>query len=325
MLHNRNETGMDWDDLRYLIAVALRGSASAAARGLGVDKGTVSRRIAALEHGVGTRLFDRRASGWTPTAAGRKALASARRVETDIAAMLADLGGTSETARVGVRLTAPQWFCAEVLLPRIAAFQSAERWIDLNLSARSRVADLAEREAEVGLRNTRPPHGEFVVRKAGELGSAIYASQKWMSGRPPIVGRDDVLKHRLVGYPDRVGYVPGFAWIDAALRGHAPLRVDDASAIAAALRAGAGLGVIPCFLGDRDPELQRVTLEKHEETIWLVAPTELARTRAVRKVIAFTASRSPRTATRCAADLASRRNYWEIEGLLWATSCYGSR
>jgi DNA-binding transcriptional LysR family regulator len=279
----------DWDDLRYLVAVADRGSASAAARALGVDKGTVSRRIGALEHAVGARLFDRKASGWTTTAAGRKVLAAARRMDGDVAALLVELGGLTETARVGVRLTAPQWFCSEVLLPRIAAFQGAERWIDLNLSARSRIADLAEREAEVGLRNIRPPRGEYVVRKAGELGSALYASRKWLASRPPLLSREDVLGQRMVGYPDRITYVPGFDWLDAALGGRAPLRVDDAFAIAAALRAGAGVGVIPCFLGDRDPALTRVTGEVHVESIWLVAPIELARTRAVRKVSRFVA------------------------------------
>jgi DNA-binding transcriptional LysR family regulator len=238
---------------------------------------------------VGTRLFDRKASGWTPTAAGRKTLAAARRVDADVASLVGELGGIAGTVRVGVRLTAPHWFCSEVLLPRIAAFQGAERWIDLNLSARSRVADLAEREAEIGLRNIRPPRGDYVVRKAGELGSALYASRKWLAGRPPIVGRDDVLRERLVGYPDRVSYVPGFGWLDEALGGRAPLRVDDASAIAAALRAGAGLGVIPCLLGDRDPALARVTGEMDVESIWLVAPIELARTRAVRKVMSFVA------------------------------------
>jgi len=93
-----------------------------------------------------------------------------------------------------------------------------------------------------------------------------------------------------VGYPDRLSYVPGFAWLDEALSAHIPpLRVDDAYAITAALGAGAGLGVIPCFLGDRDNSLVRVAGEAHIETIWLVAPIELARTRAVRKVMAFVA------------------------------------
>lgn len=280
---------LDWNDLKYLIGLAERGSVSAAARGLGVDKGTVSRRVAALEHALGTRLFDRKASGWTPTAAGRRALACARRIEGDIGALLSELGGAAKGVRVPVRLTAPQWFCSEVLLPRIVAFQGAERWIDLNLSARSRVADLAEREAEVGLRNVRPPRGEFVARRAGELGSALYASRKWLAQRPPIIGHEDVLRARLVGYPDRISYVPGFGWIDDALGGRTALRVDDAFAIAAALRAEAGLGVIPCFLGDRDPALTRVTSEVHSESIWLVAPVELARTRAVRKVMGFVA------------------------------------
>src|SRR5437868_568267 len=78
---------MQWDDLRFLIAVSDSGSVSAAARNLGVDKGTVSRRIAALEHSVGTRLFDRKSSGWTATPAGRKTMGTARKVEAGVMAL----------------------------------------------------------------------------------------------------------------------------------------------------------------------------------------------------------------------------------------------
>jgi DNA-binding transcriptional LysR family regulator len=281
---------LDWGDLRFFLAVAERGSASAAARSLGVDKGTVSRRVSALERSVGVRLFDRKASGWSLTPAGRKALGPTRRVDAAISVMQTEIGGTTPEARAPVRLTAPQWFCSEVLLPRITLLQNAERWIDLNLSARSRVADLSEREAEVGLRNVRPPRGEFVVRKAGELGSAIYGARRLLDTRPPIVRREDVLGERLVGYPDRLTYVKGFDWLNLAMGNKVPaLRVDDALAIASAIHSGAGLGVIPCFLGDRDPELRRVTDEWYTELIWLVAPRELARTLAVRKVIGFVA------------------------------------
>lgn len=279
---------LDWNDLRYLMAVADRGSATAAARGLGVDKGTVSRRVAALEHALGARLFDRRASGWTVTEAGRRALKAARRCDSAATALQADLGGPGSVLRVPLRLTAPQWFCTEILLPRIGRLRTLADWVDLNLSARSKVADLAEREAEIGLRNLRPPLGEFVVRKVGELGSAIYASPDYLAARPPILTRDDFCREAFVAYPDRISYVPGFDWLNAAGLASV-LRVDDAAAIAAALRARAGLGVIPCYLGDRDPQLRRVTAQSCHETIWLVAPVDVAKTLAVKRVLAFVA------------------------------------
>ena len=125
---------LDWGDLRFFLAVAERGSASAAARGLQVDKGTISRRVSALERSVGVRLFDRKASGWALTQAGRTALASVRRVDAVISVMQTEIGGASPEARVPVRLTAPQWFCSEVLLPGIALLQNAERWISLGKS-----------------------------------------------------------------------------------------------------------------------------------------------------------------------------------------------
>ena len=90
---------LDWGDLRFFLAVAERGSASAAARSLGVDKGTVSRRVSALERSVGVRLFDRKASGWSLTPAGRKALGPTRRVDAAISVMQTEIGGTSPEAR----------------------------------------------------------------------------------------------------------------------------------------------------------------------------------------------------------------------------------
>ncbi len=281
-------TMLDWDNLRFLIAVAEKGSVIAGAKGLGVDKATISRRISALEHSLGARLFDRKASGWSLTAVGRKVMTSAKKVEAAVSVMLTDLGGPTTNTRTPVRLSAPQWFCSEVLLPRIGRLSEMANWIDLNLSARSRVADLAEREAEIGLRNVRPPKGSFVVRKVGELGSAIYASREYLNRRPPILTRADVLQEKLIAYPDRLTYVPGLDWLNTT-KSTPLLRVDDAFAITAAIRASAGLGVIPCFLGDRDPVLQRVTDEHHAETIWLVAPIELARTLAVKRVFDFVA------------------------------------
>jgi DNA-binding transcriptional LysR family regulator len=281
----------DWDDLRFLLAVHNSGSASAAARALRVDKATVSRRIAALERAVGVRLLDRRVSGWSPTAPGRRVIAAANAVDARLAALLADLGDGPLGPRARVRFTAPQWFCTEVLLPALGGLHAAAPWLDLDITAGSRVVNLAEREAEVGLRNRRPPRGEFVVRKAGELGSALYASKAYLAERAALRTRDDLRGQRAIGYPDALTYVPDFLWLNAMADRLGPvLRVDDAQALAAAIRSGLGVGVVPCLLGDRDGTLVRLLGEHHRETIWLVAPIELARTRAVRAVLSFVAA-----------------------------------
>ncbi len=61
---------MDWDDLRFFLAVAGAGSLSAAAKQLRVNTTTVLRRIAHLEEALDTRLFERLRSGYQLTQSG---------------------------------------------------------------------------------------------------------------------------------------------------------------------------------------------------------------------------------------------------------------
>lgn len=282
---------LDWDDLRFLLAVRESGSASAAARQLGVDKATVARRVTSLEAELGVRLLVRRASGWQPTAAGERAARTAREIERRISELRSDYASEHGSPRTPVTVTAPHWFCTELLLPALPKLLADGPWLDVSIAATSRVLNLPQREADVALRNARPEHGEFVVRRAGELGSTIYASKTYAKHHPALTKRGDWARQRVVGYPDRVTYVPGFRWFDeAAAQSPAIVRTDDAKALTEALKAGVGMGVIPCFLGDRERELVRFTDELHRETIWLVSPLEAAGTRAVKLTSAFVAN-----------------------------------
>jgi DNA-binding transcriptional LysR family regulator len=282
---------LDWDDLRFLLAVRESGSASAAARKLGVDKATVARRVTSLEAELGVRLLMRRASGWQPTAAGERAAHTAREIERSIGELRSDYASEHGSPRTPVTVTAPHWFCTELLLPALPKLIAEGPWLDVSIAATSRVLNLPQREADVALRNTRPEHGEFVIRRAGELGSAIYASKAYAKQHEKPGKREDWARHRVVGYPDRVTYVPGFRWFDeAATQSAGIVRTDDAKALTEALKAGLGIGVIPCFLGDRQRDLVRFRDELHRETIWLVSPVEASGTRAVKLTSAFVAT-----------------------------------
>ena len=294
---------LDWDDLRFLLAIRDGGSASAAARRLGVDKATVARRVAGLEQALGVRLLVRRASGWRLTTAGERAAGVARDVERRIVALRADFAGQAGAPRTSVSVTAPHWFCTELLVPALPELLDGAPWLDVSITATSRVLDMAQREADLAVRNSRPESGDFVVRRAGELGSALYASRAYVKRRPLPVGRDGWAQHHLIGYPHRVAYNPGFRWLDEMLGEVAGVtRTDDAQALCRAIEAGLGIGVVPCLLGDRSRELVRVGAERHSETIWLVAPTEMAGTRAVKKTFSFVASVFRRHASALVGD-----------------------
>ena len=281
---------LDWDDLRFLLAIRETGSASSAARRLGVDKATVSRRATRLEQQLGVRLLSRRASGWQATAAGERAAHAARAIERSIETLRADYASEHGAPRTPVSVTAPHWFCSELLLPALPGLLRQGPWLDVSIAASSRVLNLAQREADVALRNSRPAQGDFVVRRAGSLGSALYAARSYVEQHPVPQDEAGWKSHRIVGYVDRITYVPGFRWFEAiGGQSAAIVRTDDASALTAALVAGIGVGVIPCFLGDRAPELVRMGDELHREAIWIVSPSDAASTRAVKMAAAFVA------------------------------------
>src|SRR6266704_1679871 len=80
---------IDWDDVRYFLAVARGGSVRAAAAHLGVNHSTVLRRIAQLEERLGAHLFEKLPSGYRLTAAGEEVLELADRMEASTCTAIA--------------------------------------------------------------------------------------------------------------------------------------------------------------------------------------------------------------------------------------------
>src|ERR1700680_1600493 len=77
----RDCTMIDWDDVRYFLAVARGGSVRAAAAQLGVNHSTVLRRIAQLEERLGAQMFEKLPSGYRLTEGGEEVLDHAERME----------------------------------------------------------------------------------------------------------------------------------------------------------------------------------------------------------------------------------------------------
>ena len=95
---------MDWDNIRVFLAVARSGQMLGAARKLGLDHATVSRRIATLESGLGVKLIERRTNGCVLTATGETFLASAEKIETEFLRMQAALTGADVAVGGNVRV-----------------------------------------------------------------------------------------------------------------------------------------------------------------------------------------------------------------------------
>lgn len=267
---------MDWDDARMFLAFAREGSFSAAAKRLGVQHSTISRRIHALEKRLATPLLERSATGYALTEAGKKLTESAARMERELLSFEAASSGQSDAPAGELHVTAIANMASTILMPLFARFNAAYPNIDLRLEVTNNSVRLAQRDADVALRQTNTPGDSLIGTRLVTVASAVYGSTDYCaavtSGRTAEkwVGVDCCDYHR--------------TWTKQAWPNldHS-FCVDDTSLTVAALKEGLGVGFLPCFLGDSDPSLVRFREpeKKHELGLWLLYHRDLKNTKRV--------------------------------------------
>lgn len=279
----QKSTPLDWDDLRFALALAGAGSLAKAARILGVDHTTVGRRVEAVERSLGTPLFTRTAAGYALTADGARLLDPLRAVEEAVHAVqraaVPRTGGLTGT----VRVTSPETFGATWLAPRLAEFGLAHPHLVVELAASGRVLDLGRGEADIAVRFFRSQPQNLVVRRVGDVRYGLYASPAYLTRHPY---RGDLAGHRVLAPPPPCLEA---TWL-AALGGTASYLSELTIALAAAAAVHGGITVLPRYLGDGDPRLERLPRpDEPTEAAWLTVHDDLRDTPRIRALLDFLA------------------------------------
>jgi DNA-binding transcriptional LysR family regulator len=270
------------DGMRTLAAVSRSRSMSAAAQELGVDKGTVSRRLAALER-ERPGLFERRAGRIEPTEAGVLALTAFEEVECGLA-RLEEALENERSSRGTVRLTVPAPIATHLVVPALPKLRELHPEIGVVLLATSRVLDVGRGEADVAVRNVVPTGGGIVSRRVARVTAALYASRSYLAkrGTPEPRSLDG---HDFVDFEQGTYGQPPFEWLPAAVRrSRVVLRADDPTILTRAVAAGLGVGALPAFLADDEPALVRLGDDVSVTAVHVVVREgvrRLARVRAV--------------------------------------------
>lgn len=275
--------------VRTLAAACAASSMARAAEAMGVDKATVSRRLAALER-AWPGLFERRGGRITATAAGARALAALAEIEQGEARLRAELAAGPHGSRGDVRLTLPAFLARELVLPALPGFSDAHPEIDITLLATSRMLDVARGEADVAVRNVPPGGPGVVVRRACAFSVGLYAARAYVARRGPVAPRT-LDGHDFLDFEFGTISGPGLEWLPAAVkRARVVFRGDDAAILHTAARAGLGIAVLPRVLADRDRELVRVLPDELVTAVHVVVREEIRRMARVRAVAAWIAS-----------------------------------
>lgn len=289
---------MDWDDLRYVLAISRRRTLSLAADTLGVSHTTVGRRLRALEEALGVRLFDRTEDAYTPTAAGRDVLEVAERLESDLLALEGRVLGRDTKLEGKLRVTT-----MDLLFARyggsFASFAALHPSVELTVTSSDDLVSLTRREADVALRLTNSPPDYLVGRRIGRVEFAVYASRALAERVGPGAAYAD---HPWLHWDERLD----MRWLDEWLATHAhgariAMRLGVSSPVLTqAVVAGIGVHFLPTVEADADPSLVRIGPIHPEFTrdVWLLTLQDLRSTRRVRAFLDHFAELTPGRAPR---------------------------
>lgn len=283
-------TMIDWDDVRYFLAVSRGGSVRAAAKSLGLNHATVLRRIAHLEERLGALMFEKLPAGYRLTATGEEVLELAKQMEASALGLETRVLGRDQSVRGLLRVTLAPTLATHLLMPDFADFARLHPDIEMEILASGELANLTNREADVAIRvvydrKTLPLnlHG----LKGPEVFGGVYiASDRltaWQAGAPDPVRWIVISSH---GIPDwaRKSDIHGSG---------VPFKTTDGESQIEAARRGVGMTVLPCFVGEADTSLARVPgtdLQLHG-TLWILTQGETRKTKRVRLFTEFISRR----------------------------------
>jgi DNA-binding transcriptional LysR family regulator len=248
----------DWNDLKYLIAVARAGSTLAAAKSLRVNQSTVHRRLQELEKRLGCALVKRHSTGYRLTDLGEQLLARAIRVEEAVAELERAVSASGKEARGTVRLT-----CPEALGPRLIAASLIERFntrypeVRVEFVMSDRILDLGN-EADIAIRAKRPTDNALFGRKIADSPWALYASRSYIDRCGDVNSPDDLDGHSVVMFAGPLDDHHATQWLrSVAPKAHVVARASSVAALLLSVKSGAGLAPMPVIVGENEPGLVR--------------------------------------------------------------------
>lgn len=250
---------LNWDDVRIFLRVAQRGGLTMAAATTGLSPATIGRRITALEQCIGRTLFERSQTGYRLTADGRDLMDKALAMDASMKP-IEDWSRTSGS-KPGIRVSAGTWNNAFLAEHFSALWQPGDPF-HICFKTEEAFVDIAYRAAEIGLRNQAPEAGNLAARRLDTVAFAPYRAAGLDADAAPdwvAIGRDEALTRSANWLLDQS---------DARIVAWA----NTPQTLRALIATGAGKGVLPCFVGDRDARLVRAgpTIAALDHTQYLV-------------------------------------------------------
>lgn len=260
---------LDWDKLRIFHTAAESGSFTHAAEKLGMSQSAVSRQISALEDDLRLKLFIRHARGLVLTELGEQLFRTAHRMHWELQQVETQMSESQDEPTGPLLVTTTVGFGSSWLSSRINEFLLLYPQIQMEIKLNDAEMDLAMREADVAIRLHRPSQSEMIQRKLFTVHNHIYASKTYLAeyGEPTSLEDLDAGNHRIVtfgepvpSYLGDINFLERLGRPDGSAR-RAALKVNAIYGMMQAARAGIGIAMLPDYVVESEPQLQRILSE----------------------------------------------------------------
>ena len=282
----------NWDDLKFFLALCRKSKLIRAAETLRVDHTTVSRRVAALESALGTKLVEKTELGYRPTDAGEKLIPIAEQIENSALYLEDDIGGGGSQLSGPVRVGSPDGFGSFFLAPNLPKLISKHPGLEIDLVAVPRYVSLSRREADISVTLGRPTTGRLYARKLTDYHLQLFASREYLDQVGPVSKRRELRNHSLVGYIEDLIFAPELRYMEVVGKDlTARFRSTSLVAQRQAILSGAGIGVLPRFIAHDDKRLVPVLANDFRlvKTFWLLMHEDIRGIARVRETADFIA------------------------------------
>lgn len=274
---------LSWSDLQFFLAVARAGHLSRAARTMQVDATTVARRLRRLERDIGQTLFEQTREGQVLTDVGERLLARVEAMESaalDLEALRSVDRAVSGSLRVSVSEGFGTWFIAHYLHEFLQRYPQ----VTVDLVASSGFLSPTKRETDLAVLLARPRSGPVQSSKLSDYTLRLYGARDYLDAHGAPESAAALGAHRLVGYVPELLYASELAYLgEINPELVATARSTSINAQYRLIASGAGLGVLPRFIGDTDPTLVPVLPEKViRRSFWIVTHRDTHQLRRIR-------------------------------------------
>jgi DNA-binding transcriptional LysR family regulator len=252
----------DWDDLKVFLAIYENGSLSAAARVLKVSQPTISRRLKSLEDNLGTLLFDRLPDGLAITIHAERLVPFAKNMEQAASAVNRQQASFSneysEDISGSVRISMYEQV-AQFVVPHLPILRKKYPNIEIEIGITHTAANLSRREADISIRKCIPDLPDIIAKKLGHYHYAIYGSHAYIEKNPCALTEQRFTQCDWIGFDEEHINFSSQKWLRKKLGKKSPMiRSNNGVTILDAINYNCGLGILPCFVGDRVDNLQKL-------------------------------------------------------------------